>query len=249
MKIFLICSKSFYDKIPPIKEKLEKMGYETILPNSYDMPDSESVYRGTKDHAEWKAEMLRLSERKMSSVDAVLVLNYDKNGIQNYLGGATFLEMYDAFRLGKRIFMMNDIPEGMLKDEIIGLSPIVINGQLNQLDAIQKGEVKHFKLVRDNIADIIKAKGEKPVTRTLSDAEYRVQLEKKLLEECRELIQCTTPDKRLEESSDILEVLITLGALDNFSLEDMELMRDVKRNVRGGFSKKLFLEKVITNIF
>jgi hypothetical protein len=27
MKIFIICSKAFYDKIPPIKMELEKMGY------------------------------------------------------------------------------------------------------------------------------------------------------------------------------------------------------------------------------
>jgi hypothetical protein len=34
------------------------------------------------------------------------------------LGGATFLEMYDAFRLNKQIFLYNDIPEGMLYDEL-----------------------------------------------------------------------------------------------------------------------------------
>ena len=39
--------------------------------------------------------------------------------------------MYDAFRLGKKIFMINDIPEGMLYDEIDGFSPIIINGDLD----------------------------------------------------------------------------------------------------------------------
>lgn len=41
--------------------------------------------------------------------------------------------MYDAFRLGKKIYMMNDIPEGLLKDEIIGFNPIIINGNLNKI--------------------------------------------------------------------------------------------------------------------
>lgn len=68
-------------------------------------------------------------------MDAVLVLNYDKNKdgkiYKNYIGGATFLEMYDAFRLGKKIFLMNDIPEGMLFDEIEGFNPIILNGNID----------------------------------------------------------------------------------------------------------------------
>jgi len=32
---------------------------------------------------------------------------------------------------GKKIFLYNDIPDGMLYDEISGFSPIVINGNLD----------------------------------------------------------------------------------------------------------------------
>ena len=34
-------------------------------------------------------------------------------------------------RLVKKIFMMNDIPEGMLYDEIEGFNPIIINENLD----------------------------------------------------------------------------------------------------------------------
>ncbi len=131
MKIFVICSKSFYNMIPQIKEKLELMGHSITLPNCYDKPETENSYRGTVEHANWKSEMLKHSENVISNVDSVLVLNYDKNNFKNYIGGATFLEMYDAFRLGKKIYMINDIPEGILKDEIIGFSPVILNGNLN----------------------------------------------------------------------------------------------------------------------
>ena len=77
--------------------------------------------------------MIKHSKEVISKVDAVLVLNYTKNGVDNYIGGATFLEMYDAFILEKKIYMMNDIPEGLLKDEIIGFNPIVINGDLSKI--------------------------------------------------------------------------------------------------------------------
>ena len=133
MKIFVICSKAFYDKIGKIKESLENMGHLITLPNCYDCPSMESNYRGTSEHALWKASMIKHSEEVISNVDAVLVVNYDKNGQKNYIGGATFLEIYDAFRLGKKIFFMNDLPEGMLKDELIGFSGIVINEDLSKI--------------------------------------------------------------------------------------------------------------------
>jgi len=135
MKIFIICSKAFYGTIPPIKEALEKTGHEITLPNSYDDPDAESKYYelGAKEHAVWKASMIKHSEDVINSIDAVLVLNFEKNGQQNYIGGATFLEMYDAFRLGKTIYMYNDVPDGMLKDEIVGFSPIILNEKLAKI--------------------------------------------------------------------------------------------------------------------
>jgi hypothetical protein len=77
--------------------------------------------------------MIKKSEQVISNMDAVLVLNYDKNGYKNYIGGATFLEIYDAFRLNKKIYFVNDLPEGMLKDELIGFSPVVINEDLTKI--------------------------------------------------------------------------------------------------------------------
>ncbi len=133
MKIFMICSKAFYGMIPDIKDDLEKKGHIITLPNCYDNPETEAQYRGTENHAQWKAEMIRHSEGVIKENDAVLVLNYDKNGQKNYIGGATFLEIYDAFRLNKKIFFMNDLPEGMLKDELIGFCPIVLNGDLSKI--------------------------------------------------------------------------------------------------------------------
>lgn len=132
MKIFIICSKSFYDRIPDIKKYLENNGHEVSLPNCFDDPTTEARYRelGQEEHSQWKASMIRHSEEVISKHDAVLVLNFEKHGVSNYIGGATFLEMYDAFRLNKKIYILSGIPEGILKDEIIGLNPILIDGNL-----------------------------------------------------------------------------------------------------------------------
>ena len=137
MKILTICSKNFYPQIAKIKKELERSGNEVFLPNCYDDPLTEQKMwnLGKEEHQKFKARMFKQSEDTISNLDAVLVLNFDKekNGktFKNYIGGATFLEMYDAFRMGKKIFLYNDIPEGMLYDEIEGFGPTIINGNLD----------------------------------------------------------------------------------------------------------------------
>ena len=139
MKILIICSKKFYSKIPDIKKHLEEDNIEVYLPNCYDDPLTEQRMwdKGKKEHQEFKARMYKQSENIISNMDSVLVLNYDKekDGViyKNYIGGATFLEMYEAFRYSKRIFLMNDIPLGILFDEIEGFNPIILSGNIGLL--------------------------------------------------------------------------------------------------------------------
>ena len=132
-KILIICSKAFYPNIPPIKDELEKAGWDVELPNSYYYPECEkrSWELGEKEHAKFKSSMFRMSAERIANMDAVLTLNFDKNGKVNYIGGSTFLEIYEAFMNNKKIFLYNDIPEGILYDEISGFSPIVIHGNLD----------------------------------------------------------------------------------------------------------------------
>ena len=135
MKIFICCSKSFYGKIPPLQKALQKLGHTITLPNSFNNPAKENEMRekGAKDHSKWKAKMLREQERKIRANGAILVLNFEKNGQPNYIGGATFLEMFKAFELQKKIFLYHPAPEGILKDEINGFAPTIINENLKLL--------------------------------------------------------------------------------------------------------------------
>lgn len=103
--------------------------------------------------------------------------------------------------------------------------------------------MSYNKLVRDKIPEIIKNNNETPITRILSDEEYKVELEKKLLEEYQEVI-ASSGKNRLEELADMLEVMIALASLDDATLEDVIELADKKRNKRGGFKEKIFLESV-----
>ncbi len=132
MKIFICCSKHIYNKIPEIREELEKMGHVITLPNSFHEPMKEEEMKkiGKEEHIEWKSNMIRLQDKKIIDNDAVLVLNFEKHGQPNYIGGATFLEIFKAWERGKKLFLFNPIPEGILKDELSAFNPIVLNGDL-----------------------------------------------------------------------------------------------------------------------
>ena len=103
------------------------------------------------------------------------------------------------------------------------------------------------KLVRDNIADIINnnGKGEIAITKTLEEQEYKKELLKKLQEEFLELIEAVTDgikENIIEESADLIEVI---RALNQDDLDNVLSKLEEKRNKKGGFTKRLYLEKVI----
>ena len=104
--------------------------------------------------------------------------------------------------------------------------------------------MSYGKLVRDKIPQIIKENGEIPITRILEIDEYEIELKKKLLEECNEVINATNDKERLEELSDLLEVIITLGKIQGNTLEDIIDKCNIKRLKRGGFDNKIYLENV-----
>ena len=97
------------------QSQIEEKNIEVFLPNCYDDPSKEEKMwdLGEVEHQNFKAKMYKQSEDTIKNMDAVLVLNFDKNTEgkieKNYIGGATFLEMYDAFRLNKKIYLYNDI--------------------------------------------------------------------------------------------------------------------------------------------
>ncbi len=100
------------------------------------------------------------------------------------------------------------------------------------------------KLVRDNIPEIIISNGEVPITRILSNEEFKQELEKKLYEEYQEVLNTTNTEDRIEELADMLEIIISLAKLEGKSLDDIVEVAKTKRLKRGGFDKRIYLEKV-----
>ena|SRR3989344_9429520 len=135
MKIFVCTSRHLYNKAQPIIDTLTEKGHEVTLPNNFDDFGRENRMKSEQpeEYPQWKAEMFRKQSKKVAANDAILVLNFEKDGKPNYIGGATFLEIFKAWELGKKIYFYNPIPENILTDELIGMGPIIINGDLNQI--------------------------------------------------------------------------------------------------------------------
>jgi predicted house-cleaning noncanonical NTP pyrophosphatase (MazG superfamily) len=101
----------------------------------------------------------------------------------------------------------------------------------------------YHKLVRDGIPRIIEAGGGQPVTRVLDQTGYLLALRAKLLEEAEEA-QAASDQQLRSELADVLEVLRALAAAHGMSWEDVEAEAARKRDERGGFDQRIFLEYV-----
>ena len=99
------------------------------------------------------------------------------------------------------------------------------------------------KLVRDKIPEIILANGEEAIYHRLNEEEYIEALKVKLKEEYEEVREALTKEEVLEECADMLEVIGALVEASGFSEEDLIRTRNLKREKRGGFKERIFLEK------
>ena len=146
MKITICGSIAFQDEILSVKEKLEKLRHEVkiwplkIKDGSGQLIPVEEYYKirhKATDDEKWvwdrKAEAVMEHFEKVAWSDAILVLNYDKNNIKGYVGGNTLMEMGLAFYLKKNIYLLNQVPELSYKEEILGVKPIILYGDLTKI--------------------------------------------------------------------------------------------------------------------
>lgn len=96
------------------------------------------------------------------------------------------------------------------------------------------------KLVRDNIPQIIIDSGRKPITRILTDEEYKKELVNKLIEEVNEFRE--NPCK--EELADIIEVVDALSVAHEIGYTDIAIAKFAKLRSNGAFNDKIFLERI-----
>ncbi|MGE6551346.1 nucleoside triphosphate pyrophosphohydrolase [Bacillus mycoides] len=103
------------------------------------------------------------------------------------------------------------------------------------------------KLIRDKIPQIIKNNGKTPTIRILPEDEYIKEICKKTEEEITEYLEAKIKPHKLEELSDLLELINALAEYEGTTLEEINTIRKKKAEERGGFSDRVFLIKVTDN--
>lgn len=118
-------------KMAEIARVLEARGHEVDTPlvaEAHAYTDDISV------NAALKRDFINVHFAKIDTSEAILVVNEDKNGVQNYIGGNTLIEIAHAYSQGLNIFLLNPVPEVGYAEEIRGMHPIVLDGNLEKLD-------------------------------------------------------------------------------------------------------------------
>jgi non-canonical (house-cleaning) NTP pyrophosphatase len=116
-------------------ETLRAQGYEVDKPNVVEG----HVYADNLDaNADLKRGFIDEHFRKIDTSDAILVINEDKNGIAHYVGGNTLIEIAYAYAQGLEIFLLHPVPEVSYADEVRGMQPIILNGDLGGIDTYMK---------------------------------------------------------------------------------------------------------------
>lgn len=126
----------FTEKMIEMKDKLNSLGHDAYITKLHKPfigktdEEKEQIKIDQKNNLDAIVEFWNM----MQGGDAVLVLNLDKNGIKNYIGGNTFLEIGFAHVLKQKIFLLNPIPEiEFYKTEITAMKPIIINGDISMI--------------------------------------------------------------------------------------------------------------------
>jgi len=112
------------DYIAALEKALKEMKCNVVVPREF-----------IDDIGKKEASLLHFSEIDKDDVDALLIVNEDKNGQKNYIGANGFAELAFGFYKGKKIFLLNDIYEPY-SEELIAWEVIPLKGDLTEL--------KHF---------------------------------------------------------------------------------------------------------
>lgn len=149
MKVVICGSMSSSEKMVNINSRLKELVHEVLLPKhteEYAGGDRKMEDGEESTENKIKDDLIRDYYEEIKDSDAVLVVNEDKKGIKNYIGGNVFLEMGFAHVLNKKIFLLNPIPEVGYKDEIIAMQPVVLEGDLGKIEAFNRRSNETKKL-------------------------------------------------------------------------------------------------------
>ena len=134
MTITICASLKFWDETLELKSKLEKLGHTVYTPIKVDGVDYWEEDGSKRVAAKKTQDLISEHMKKIEQSDAILVANYTKKDIENYIGANTFMEIGFAHYLKKKIFLLNSIPDQpYIREELESVDTVVLRGDLSKI--------------------------------------------------------------------------------------------------------------------
>ncbi len=108
-----------------------------------------------------------------------------------------------------------------------------------------KTTFKFDKLIRDKAFELMRDAGvEMNLKDEISKEEAMSYYKKKIVEEAQEVESSKSKEELLEELADCLEVIQGFAEFMGFDLEEIERVRKVKKEEKGGFTNSIIVQDV-----
>lgn len=140
--ITLCSSASFFTQVVLVEKALKDAGFKVQIPltankmkksGDFRVETYKTWFKNPKDYKR-KTFLMKDHFNKIVEGDAVLVLNYEKNKMPGYIGGAVLGEMVIAFHTKKPIYILNPINKNLgFREEVFAMQPIIINGDFSKI--------------------------------------------------------------------------------------------------------------------
>jgi nucleoside 2-deoxyribosyltransferase len=123
-----------------IKKQLIVLGHQPLIDERterlarWEAPELEALIKSEHSEAKKQHNFIKMYYDFIAESDAIIVCNFEKRWIKDYIGSNTFLELGYAHVLGKKIFLLNNIPDQpYIIDELKAMQPIILNWDLSQI--------------------------------------------------------------------------------------------------------------------
>jgi len=130
---------SFIGDIIKAKNKLNKLGHKASIPCGTKPHQKDSAFvDNLKGNMEFciKNNVMKKNFNLIAENNAILVLNYKKNGINGYIGISVLMEMAVAYHLNKKIFLLNKTPhfnKFRWAHEVAIMRPVILGGNFDKI--------------------------------------------------------------------------------------------------------------------
>jgi len=142
MKVYVLGSNSFVNEMVKTKDELRALGLDGWIHQDYQdhvdgvvkaIPETHGL---NGESADFKRahDYINQHYKHILESDAIIIVNLEKKGIKNYIGGNCLMEIGMAYVNKKKVFLSNDMPTDLpYLDEIKAMDPICLHGNLSNI--------------------------------------------------------------------------------------------------------------------